>query len=138
MPAPTAAALRVQVYSALALETEKARVFLAQTRLPARSRLPIANRHITFVPERVIGQVVLLQIAADVAVGPVDQRMQLPAPVLQLQHRQTRPAFRLAAAQSGEPGAHAELVQRAPHRLDLVAPIVFVKAGDAALPGAAV
>src|SRR5207342_1721427 len=49
-----------------------------------------------------------------------------------------RAAFRLAAAQAGKPGPYAEFGQCAAHRFDLVAPVVFVEAGDAALPGAAV
>src|ERR1700689_1526785 len=64
-----------------------------------------ADRRVAAVVERVIGKVVLVDIAPDVALAPVGEGVQLPDPaafvVLELGGR--RPGRRLLAAHAGDP-----------------------------------
>src|SRR5207342_3902706 len=103
----------IVVQAAFALESEEPRVLLAHPGFQPSCRMHVADRDIAFVPQRVIGQVVPLQVAPHVAVAPVCQRMQLPASVVQLQERRVRTAARLRATDAGDPRARTKLAQRA-------------------------
>ena len=71
--------------SALALQAEEARFFRIVDSVNRFGGVHIADRDIAFFPERVIGQVVLLEIAVDIAVGPVGDRMDFPSFTLGLE-----------------------------------------------------
>ena len=63
--------------AALALQTEEAQL-LDVSHLGQRAcRVPVADRQVALFPQRVIGEVVRLQILADVAVGPVEDGMKM-------------------------------------------------------------
>src|SRR4249919_3703705 len=94
----------IVVQPAFALESEEPRVLLAHPGFQPSCRMHVADRDIAFVPQRVIGQVVPLQVVPYIAVAPVCQRMQLPASVVQLQERRVRAAARLRATDAGDPG----------------------------------
>ena len=120
--------------SAFALEAKKARVFLAHARLPAPSGVDVADRYIALLPERVIRQVVLAQIAADIAVTPVGNRMHFPAAVFELGNRRVLSDFCLLPAQARKPSASAQLTQGPLHRLDFAQLVVALDASHALLP----
>src|SRR3546814_4114831 len=84
----------------------------------------VPERGVAGVPQRVMGQAVLPEVVADVAVRPVGQGVQLPASVAQLQEIDARARAGLAAAQPGDPGAHPEFLERALHGLDLAQAVV--------------
>ncbi|MNE93602.1 hypothetical protein D3C80_1914690 [compost metagenome] len=85
-----------------------------------------------------IAQAVVLQIAEDLTVVPVDDRQDFKHTTLHRQHRQMRTAAGLLATQTGEPGLHAERLNRTIHRFDFVDVIVLLDAFDALLPQFAV
>ncbi len=113
--------------TALALEAEEAGLLLAHARLPLGGGVDIAHREITLLPQRVVGELELLEVVEDILVAPVDHRQELEAAALDAQHRQLATAAGLLPAQAGEPGLGAELTQGAVHRLHLVELVV---AGD--------
>jgi len=84
----------------------------------------VADRDVAFVPQRVVRQRVAIETAPHVVVAPVRDRVQLPAAVVEFQELRVYATFRLAAADAGDPGAHAKLVQRTPHGLDLAQAVV--------------
>src|SRR5690606_9092098 len=94
----------VLVDPALALEAEEAGVLVLHARLPAAGGVEVADGDVALVPQRVVGQVVLLQVLPHVAVAPVGDRADLQAVAAPLQDRRVGAAGRLAAAQAGEPG----------------------------------
>jgi len=72
------------VKSAFALQPEETE-FLDIVDLGERARrVPIANRQIALFPQRVIRKVVFLQIPTHIAVGPVENRMNLVLTALEL------------------------------------------------------
>ena len=94
----------------------------------------VADTHIALFPERMVRQIVLVQIFADLAVGPFDDRVQFEHAVLALEHRQIFASRRMFAAQTGDPQIGTEFAQRAIHRLDLVDAPVFLESLDTLLP----
>src|SRR5689334_2294555 len=100
--------------------------------------MPVADRHVALVPERVIRQSVRLQVEINVAVGPVEDRMHLEPAIPHFERIQLRAALGLAATQPGEPGLRAERLQSAAHRLDLADLEIFVEALATLLPELAV
>src|SRR5688500_16237129 len=99
--------------SALALEPEEPRVLVVHARFEPVRRVHVADRNVAFVPQRVIGKIVFLQVGPHVAVAPVGEWVQLPATVMQLQERRVGTAARLRTADTGNPGARTQLAQRA-------------------------
>ena len=71
--------------AALAFEAEEARFFLGQVRCQWPGGLDVADGHIAFEPEGVIGQIVCSQVLMDIFVGPVIDRVDFDDPVLQRQ-----------------------------------------------------
>src|SRR6185436_13800495 len=76
-PSSALALGRALVQPALALEPEKARLLLRHAVGELRGGVPVADRRITLLPERVVGQIVARQVVVDVLVVPVDDRMDL-------------------------------------------------------------
>ncbi|MNG12519.1 hypothetical protein D3C84_961350 [compost metagenome] len=94
----------------------------------------VADREVALIPQRVIGQVKLLEVVEDVLVAPVDDRQELEAAAGDGQHRQLATAARLLPAQAGEPGLGAELPQGPVHGLHLVELVVAGDPLDPLLP----
>src|SRR5690606_10818955 len=132
--AGTTAVLDFLVQPALAFEAEETGVLLAHARLPATGGVGVADGDIALLPQRVVGQVMLLEIAPHVAVVPVGDRVDLPASVAPLQDRCAAAAARLHAAQAGEPGAGLQLGKRALPRFDLAQVVVLLDADQPLLP----
>src|SRR5688572_4117097 len=124
MPSSSRIRLTVEMQPALTLQAEKTRVLLVHSGLQRSRGVDVADRHVTLVPERVVGQVVLLQVLPDFAIAPVGNRMQLPAAVAQFEEIDVGARTRLAATQSGDPGPHAQLIERALHGFDLAHAVV--------------
>src|SRR4249919_465352 len=124
----------IVVQAAFALESEESRVLLAHPGFQPPCRMHVADRDIAFVPQRVIWEVVPLQVVPYIAVAPVRQRMQLPASVVQLQERRVRAAARLRATDAGDPRPRPQLAQRALHRFDLAQAVVAIQALQALFP----
>src|SRR5690606_18566689 len=119
---------------ALALQTEEARL-LDRVDLVNRLRaVHVADRQISPLPQRVIRQLMLLQIEVHVPVAPVGDRMHLPAAAGPVEKRNRSARRALLAPEAGEPRARAELAQRAAHRLDLVLLVVGVQALEPLVP----
>ena len=72
---------------ALALQAEEAGFFSSVDGMNRFGGVYITDRDVALFPEWVIGQVVILQIAVNVAVRPVGDRMYLPAFALGFQKR---------------------------------------------------
>ncbi len=132
--------------TALALEAEEAGLLLAHARFPLGGGVDIAHREITLLPQRVVGEVELLEVVEDILVAPVDHRQELETAALDAQHRQLATAAGLLPAQAGEPGLGPQLTQGAVHRLHLVElvvagdplhPLLPQKAKSSLLPGRA-
>src|SRR5438067_9784849 len=90
--------------------------------LPALARLgrvPVADRLVALVVERVVGQPALADVRPAVLVGPVGERVRLPELVLGVpaELRRVRAQRRLVAADAGDPGIEVE--QRTVEWLDL-------------------
>ncbi len=80
-----------------------------------------------------------LEVVVHVAIGPVEDRVDLVAVRADALHRLDRRASpRLLPPQSGKPGPDAEFGECALHRLDLVDLVVALDAGRAVLPQLAV
>src|SRR5690606_22355027 len=122
---------------ALALQAEEAGLLLGDVGGQGAGRVDVADGDIALLPQGVVGQPVAGQVPADVAVGPVGDGVQLPAVVLALQELDVGAGAALAAAQAGDPGAHAQLGQGALHRLDLAPAVVALLAFDVVFPDAA-
>src|SRR5487761_1125013 len=114
----TAGGLRDAVQPAFAFESEKAGVLGVHARLPAMAGMDVADRYVALAPQRVVRQAMAREVVTDIAIGPVGQRMELPAAVAMLGKVDRRAAARLAPAQAGKPAGGAQLTQRALHRLD--------------------
>src|SRR5688572_659840 len=129
-----------QVQAALALQAEEARVLGGVAGLGERARrMPVADRDVATLPQRVIRQAVALQVVVHVAVGPVEDRMDLVARRADaLDRLDGRARARLLAPQPGEPGADGKFRERALHRLDFVDLVVALDAGSAVFPEPAV
>src|SRR5678809_808363 len=93
-----------KVQAALALQAEEACVFLAHSGLPGARRMDVADREIATLPQRVIGQAIVLQLLPHIAVGPVGNRMELPAAGAQFEEIERATLRGLGAAQAGNPG----------------------------------
>jgi hypothetical protein len=78
------------------------------------------------------------QVHPDVAVAPVDQRVQLPAARAQFEYLGVFARAGLAAAQAGKPGACVEIIQGALEWFHLVQAIVLAKTFEALFPQFAV
>ena len=65
------------VQAALALEPEEAGLLGRHVGGERPGRVHVADRDVALLPERMVGQVVLGQVAVDVPVGPVDDRQDL-------------------------------------------------------------
>src|SRR6185295_10203899 len=100
--------------------------------------MPVADRDVSLVPQRVVRQAVGLEIQVHVAIRPVEDRMHLEAAIAYLEWIELRAALGLAAAQAREPAADAERLQRAPHGLDLADLEILVESCAALLPQLAV
>src|SRR5690348_11988472 len=86
-------------------DPREARVFLAHALFPALRAVRVADADVAVVPQRVVRQVVGLQVLPDVAVAPVGERMDLPAAVAQFEEVDLFARACLGAADTGEPGA---------------------------------
>ena len=67
------------VQPALAQQSEEAQLLDALHIREAARRVHVADRDVTLLPQGVIGQVVTDEILMDVAIAPVDDRMNLEA-----------------------------------------------------------
>src|SRR5882672_5986131 len=126
------------VNTALAFQAEEARLLDRRDLLDRLRAVVVADREIALLPERVIGQRVLGEIAVYAAILPIRDRVDLPAAAGPLEIRDLRAALGLVAAQAREPGVDAELAQRAAHRLHFVLLVVGVEAVEALIPTLAV
>ena len=73
--------------------------------------MPVADRDVTFVPERVIWQAVCAHVIENLLVGQVVDRVRLPAAIAPFERADTLAALGLVTTQTREPGVHAEFVQ---------------------------
>lgn len=78
------------------------------------------------------GQVVLQDVSADIDVGPVCNRVEFEAALLDFKNGDVFARCRLLAAQPRVPAAHAQFVQRTLHRFHFAQLVV---AGDAIAAG---
>src|SRR5580658_1461539 len=111
------------VEAAFPLQPEKPGLLGREIGGEGTRRMCVSNRDIALVPERMVGQVVLFQVAMNVAVAPVDDGQNLVASVLHADDRKLLAGARLRMAKSGQPGTRVQLLQGSFHRLDLRDPI---------------
>ena len=119
---------------ALALQTAEPRVFRFHPVGKTRRAVRIADADIALLPKRMIGQSVIAQIFADLAVAPIDDGVKFEDTVLAFEHRKILARRGVFAAQAGDPQLGTEIGQRAVHRLHLVEASVFLESLDALLP----
>src|SRR5262249_14576111 len=122
------------VQAALALEPEEARLLLGHAVDELVRRVPVADRRVALLTERVVGEVVTREVVVDVLVVPVDDRVDLEIAVLEAEHAELAPRRRLRAPQPDDPAVRVELGERSLHRLDLVHLVVALDALEALLP----
>ncbi len=67
----------------LTREAKKSRLFFVHTWLDWAAGMGIANRFIPPFPERVMGETMLAEVAMDIAIVPVHQRVNLESILLQ-------------------------------------------------------
>ena len=128
--------------AALALQAEEAGFFFRLHRMEGLRGVDVAHRDIALFPERVVGQVILLQVAEYIPVGPVGDRVDFPPLAADytlridvgIQEGHSRAACRLGPAQAGKPAAHVEFPQGALHGLHFVLAIVGFDASQTLLP----
>src|SRR5699024_6281410 len=123
---------------ALALDAEETGVLGTHSRLQRLRGVGVANRHIALFTQRVVRQIVAQQVAADVFLAPVGQRMHFPAPILKFGETRIATTRRLIPTQSRKPGLRAEVIELALHGLDLGHAVVTCKLLGALLPQLAV
>ena len=100
-------------------------------------RVPVADRRIALLPERVVRQLVARQVVVDVLVVPVDDRVDLQIAVLHPEHVQMPSRRGLRAPEPDDPRDRVELVEGTLHRLDLVHLVVRRDAVEPMLPALA-
>ena len=67
----------------LTREAKKSRLFFVHTWLDWAAGMGVANRFVSLFPERVIRETLLAEVAMDVAIVPVHQRVHLESILLQ-------------------------------------------------------
>jgi len=67
----------------LTRQAKKSRLFFAHTWLDWAAGMGIANRFIPPFPERVMGETMMAEVAMDIAIVPVYQRVNLESVLLQ-------------------------------------------------------
>src|SRR5690606_11766451 len=77
--------LLLEMQPTLPLQSKKAGLLDTDLRGQGAGRVDVADGNVALLPQRVVGESVAAEILADVAVGPVGDRVQLPAFVLALQ-----------------------------------------------------
>src|SRR4051812_44045549 len=80
------------VNAALALESGEAQLFGALDLVQRLGRVPVTDGHVSLVPQRVIRQPVRLQVQIHIAIGPVEDRMNLEPAIPNLERIQVRAA----------------------------------------------
>src|SRR3984957_15874981 len=95
------------VKPALALYSEEAGLLRRHVGRERPRGVHVPDGHVSPLPKRMVGEVVLGQVAVHVAVRPVDDRQDLCPPVLAADDRKVLPRARLRAPEPREPRARA-------------------------------
>eukprot|EP00567_Pseudictyota_dubia_P007482 CAMPEP_0197439372 /NCGR_PEP_ID=MMETSP1175-20131217/6130_1 /TAXON_ID=1003142 /ORGANISM="Triceratium dubium, Strain CCMP147" /LENGTH=303 /DNA_ID=CAMNT_0042969281 /DNA_START=222 /DNA_END=1133 /DNA_ORIENTATION=- len=94
--------------------------------------LHVADGLVPSIVQRIVRNVVLLDVLPNLIVRPVRQRIDLDSRgivVIDLEHVQVRPFAPLRRSSAGNPSGRSQLLERAKHRLDLDDPVVLVRVG---------
>ena len=124
--------------AALAFEPGEAQFIRGLHLVQRLGGMPVADGHVTLVPQRVVRKPVRLEIQVHVAIGPVEDGMHLEAAVAHFERIQRGAARGLAAAQAREPRGGAERRESAAHGLHFSQLEIFVEPFAALLPELAV
>ena len=122
------------VQAAFPFEPAKAGLFFAHTFSQLFCAVPVADGNVALIPERMVGQVVLLQVVIDLPIAPVEDGIDLPNLVLLFEEGPFLPRTGLLPTQTGEPCGGPELGDRTVHRLDFIHLVVALQTVQSLFP----
>src|SRR5271169_4766943 len=96
--------------------------------------MPVADREIPLLPQRVVGKLMFVQVLTYIAIGPIKERMHLVTPALEFDGFDPGPSLRLCPAETGEPRRRRHLAKCPLQRLLLIDAIVLLDAIEALIP----